>query len=154
VPPTPPGDHGSDGAPAEPELLCKMGFDLLDSPGRPLLPPTIFQQTRAGTSGERSLPGAPTWAVPIPLSTRSSRSVDVFSTRFGTVNGLSRPGGIPAVRGAPGDALPGGPADDRAARAGAQPGGLPGPVDARRQPGQVAPGAYDLVLRDLHPRAS
>ena len=28
-------------------------------------------------------------------------------------------------------------------------GGPAGPVDARRQPGQVAPGAHDLVLRDL-----
>ena len=31
--------------------------------------------------------------------------------------------------------------------------GLRRPVDARRQPGQVAPGAHDLVLRDLRPQA-
>src|SRR5581483_11220328 len=33
-------------------------------------------------------------------------------------------------------------------------GGLPTPVDAGRQPGEVAPGAHDLVLRDVRPRAS
>ena len=31
--------------------------------------------------------------------------------------------------------------------------GLRDPVDARREPGQVAPRAHDVVLRDLHPRA-
>src|SRR5690606_21170521 len=38
---------------------------------------------------------------------------------------------------------------DRGAGGAAVPGGPGRPVDAGRQPGQVAPGPYDLVLRDL-----
>ncbi len=45
--------------------------------------------------------------------------------------------------------VPGCPRGDRAARRALEPRGLPGPVDARRQPGEMAPGAHDLVLRDI-----
>ena len=40
------------------------------------------------------------------------------------------------------------------ARAGPVGGGLRGAVDARRQPGEVAPGAHHLVLRDLRARSA
>src|SRR6476469_4481532 len=43
--------------------------------------------------------------------------------------------------------------NDRAPRRSAQRGGLSGPIDARREPREMAPGSYVLVLRNLSPDA-
>ena len=49
--------------------------------------------------------------------------------------------------------LPAGAGGDREPRAGPERGGLRDPVHAGREPGQMAPRAHDVVLRDLRARA-
>src|SRR5262249_8422083 len=68
--------------------------------------------------------------------------------------GSIRPSRSPELRRIPGREVPGSSDDDGATGCGLERGGLPGPVNAGRQPREVAPGSYVLVLRDVPPGAS